>query len=137
MQVSARKAEDKKRLEDYVAKVVAEWPPLTAEQTARIAGLLRPAGAYAAPATTRQESREVIAIREAEAALAKARANFTEALAGCHGCGLSPKVHNYQMDHGMGFHNFVALTPADAIAIAKLHGKKIAAAEKALEALRG
>ena len=32
------------RLEEYVARVVAEAPPLTPEQRDRIASLLRPAG---------------------------------------------------------------------------------------------
>lgn len=35
------------KLEQYVAKVVAEAPPLTADQISRISGLLRPAGGAA------------------------------------------------------------------------------------------
>lgn len=45
--LTARRDLKAARLEDYVNKVVAEAPPLTAEQLDRVAVLLRPAGGAA------------------------------------------------------------------------------------------
>ena len=42
--LEARRNLKSARLEDYVARVVAEAPPLTSAQRDRIAALLRPAG---------------------------------------------------------------------------------------------
>lgn len=42
--INARRDLRAARLQDYVQKVVAEAPPLTAEQADRIAAILRPAG---------------------------------------------------------------------------------------------
>jgi hypothetical protein len=42
--VTARQNLKAARVEDYIARVVAEAPPLTPEQRDRIASLLRPAG---------------------------------------------------------------------------------------------
>lgn len=133
---AVRVAEDKKRLESYVAKVVAEAPPLTPEQRDRLAMLLRGDG-YVPSATIRQERPEIIAIRNAETALAGARSAFTKALGLCRYCDLNEKVHYYQKDYGIGFHDFVALTPEDVVKMAKSHGKAITAAERALEKARG
>lgn len=42
--IDARRSLKASRLEDYVSRVVAEAPPLTAEQLDRVAVLLRPGG---------------------------------------------------------------------------------------------
>lgn len=41
--VAARRNLRASRLEDYVQRVVEEWPPLTEDQLERVAFLLRPA----------------------------------------------------------------------------------------------
>ena len=129
------KTEEQKRdLAEYVSRVVSEAPPLTPEQADRIASIMQ--GRTYATSTATPERPEVSALREATAKLAGSRRAFAEALAGCQGCGLSEKVHGFQKNYGTGFHDFVALTPADVITVAKFHGKKIAAAERALEGVR-
>lgn len=42
--IDARRSLKASRLQDYVARVIAEAPPLTAEQLDRVAVLLRPGG---------------------------------------------------------------------------------------------
>lgn len=130
---AAREAEAKKRLDEYVAKVVAEAPPLTPAQIDRVWTLLHPTSPLHPSRAHVPERPEVKALREAEAALIAAKRAFADALGGCQGCGLSAKVHGYQKNYGTGFHDFVALTSADVIGVAKVHGRLIAAAERALE----
>lgn len=119
-------------LEAYVEKVVAEAPPLSPEQADRIACLLRGVEANFHP-IVRVEHPEVLALREAEANLAKVRKGFPDALAVCQGCDLAEKVHYFQKDYGIGFHDFVPLSPDDAIKVARAYKRKITAAERALE----
>ncbi|MDQ5862306.1 MAG: hypothetical protein M3536_08585 [Actinomycetota bacterium] len=126
------KTEDqKKQLDAYVAKVVAEAPPLSPEQRDRLAMLFRAgnSGPVHIP-----DSPEVIARRRANEALAKVRQAFKDAMEGCHGCGLSRKVHSYQQRYTTGYHDFVDLSPDGAIKVAQVYKKKIAAAEKVLAA---
>lgn len=124
--------ERERRLTEYVDRVVAAAPPLTREQIDNLSALLRqgPVG------SVRQESPRVLAIRKAEVGLANVRTKFREALEGCHGCGLSRKVHQYQKGYGTGYHAFVDLSPEGAIKVAQVYKKKITAAEKALEVAR-
>lgn len=119
------------KLEAHIAKIVAAWPPLTPEQRDRLSMLFRAGIITPAP-----ERPEVTAIRKAEEALAKVRGDFSEAMDGCHGCGLSRKVHSYQERYTVGYHEFVSLSPDGAIKVAQLYKRKIAAADKALEEAR-
>lgn len=125
--------EDRKRTADHVAKLVADAPPLTQSQIDRIYLLLHPDSPINPRSTFTPERPEVVALREAEANLAKVRKGFPEALAVCQGCNLAEKVHYFQKDYGTGFHDFVPLSPDDAIKVARSYKRKIAAAELALE----
>lgn len=129
---AAREAEAKKRLDEYVAKVVADWPTPSPEQVRRVVLLLR--GDTVGPVHI-PDSPEVVARRKANEALAKVRQEFKDAMDGCHGCGLSRNVHSYQQRYATGYHDFVDLSPDGAIKVAQVYKKKIAAAESALEKL--
>lgn len=120
-------------LREYVDRIVAQAPPLTQEQADRIAGLLRGDDKQQARPLMRQERPEVLALRKAEAHLAKVREGFPDALAVCQGCDLAEKVHYFQKDYGTGFHKFVPLSPDDAIKVARSYKRKISAAERAVD----
>lgn len=120
------------KLEAYVARVVAEAPPLSATQAHRIASLLG-GGAHESGAV----SPEVEARRAADEALSKAQARFRADLVGCHGCGLPLSAHRMQKEHGMGFHDYMPLTAGDTIKVATRHQPIIQAAMDAIDALGG
>lgn len=40
--VDPRKAAERARIEEYAARIVADWPPLTAEQIDKIRAIMRP-----------------------------------------------------------------------------------------------
>lgn len=122
--------ERKKAMDDHIAKVVAAWPPPTPAQVHRVTVLLM--GGSASYHRNAEPSPEMIAVRKAEESLAKLRREFSEALEGCHGCGLTRKVHTYQSSYGAGYHAFADLSPDGAIKVAQAYKKKIAAAEKEL-----
>ena len=127
-------AEEKVRLAEHIAKVVAEWPTPEPWMVRRVTLLLR--GSNPGPVHT-PDSPKVIAVRKAEESLAKVRMEYKEAMDSCHGCGLSRKVHAYQKGYSTGYHDFAELSPDGAIKVAQAYKKKISSAEQALERARG
>jgi hypothetical protein len=135
--MTTTKAElERQRINDHIAKTVESWPAPTPQQVRTVTLMLRAAAGITAPAAwvERPEDSER---RKAEDALAQVRREFSEALDGCHGCGISEKAHKYQEGYGTGYHPFQPLSPDGAIKVAQAYKKKINAADKALEAARG
>jgi len=128
--------EQKKQLQEHIRRVAAEWPTPTPAQIHRVTTLLYPGLRTVAPEPSADERAAQQVIKNAEQAVKKAHEAFRNDLEGCHGCGLSKKVHGYQKGNGMGYHDFVELGPDGIISVAKAHKPKIAAAEKALEKVR-
>lgn len=119
-------------LEEYIDRVVASFPPLTNAQIDLIATLLnggrRPTERFESP----ERIKALQELRNAEEALRKARQAMQDEMVGCQGCSLTEKVHGYQKNHGLGYHDFVPMTPDETIHVIELHKPKLAEAEEAV-----
>lgn len=141
---AARKARQDAERAAHIVKVVAEAPIPTPEQMELLAQLLLPsllkqAGLTARPPiatphvpTEREKTLEKIAKLRGE--LAAARKRMDDALAGCHGCGLTREVHAYQKGYG-GYHEWMPMSPDDMIKTVRAHKPKLAAIEKKIAEL--
>lgn len=91
----------------YIARVVAEAPPLSDAQTDFIATLLRP-GSVRRSASRGPSEGELRRQQEADerAHILKELRRRAKAITACHGCGLQPEEHAYQSAYGMGYHEW-------------------------------
>lgn len=97
--------------EEYIARVVAEAPPISDEVMDRLAVLLRPGlrkhfgwkDEPSGPSEWELKRRKEADERAATLARLKKEAL---ALTACHGCGLQPEQHTYQSAYGMGYHEW-------------------------------
>lgn len=124
-------------LAEYVARTVAQAPPLTPSQMVKIGSIMR--GQSVDMSMLRVDPEIIAAQREreaAEAAVIEAKEAMRRAMDGCHGCGLSRSAHAAQKTYGMGYHGFVPLTPDDIIDVALAHKGQILEAETHLSNIK-
>lgn len=114
-------------VEAWIEKAVADAPPLTSHQITVVRTLMGLDKRDDMP-----ERPEEVARRNALEALAKVRKEFSEALHGCHGCGLTQAAHRAQRNRGLSYHDFEDLAPADVAKLAIRYGRKITKAEQAV-----
>lgn len=117
---------------EYVERVVASCPPLTPAQKDLIASLMHGIRISPECVDSPERIKAVQNLRNAEEVLASARQAMQDEMVGCQGCGLTEKVHGYQKNHGLGYHDFVPMTPDETIHVIELHKPKLAAAELAV-----
>jgi hypothetical protein len=116
--VRARAILKEANLEEYVARAVAEAPPLTDAQLERIAALLGMSDAPRAPLPSEKERAEKVEAERRRREDEKRTKAIADGVSQCRGCA-RPRVA-----HVSGEHRFEALTAAETNAVIEAINKK-------------